>query len=438
MTKSIILLFVGILLAGYKGAVKAEPKESEAETFASIRNFVQVYHTILEEYFEPVSEEALVDNAIAGMYEAGGLEQPSQHQPNTKAVTGRGDKLQQRMRFSAAYGDVAERSSGVSETQILEAAIDRMVGSLDPSSSYMDAESFNALKRQGDRMGTVGVGIKKSQKRFIIDYVIPATPAEAAGLQPGDEIVEIDGESLGGKSTTDAIRMLRGEAGSEVALGLRDHDGIKLAKLSRERVTAARPKFECRLPEQNVLYIRPYGLVTGLDTTLGKLMKALNDHPAGPPDTVILDLRGNGGGVLGVAAGVADLFLNAGTIASIDTRKEGRNLKARPGEGFESVAQVIVLVDKNTASGAELIAAALQDHQRARIVGDHTAGYGTMQTILPMRNGSAIRLTTGRIVRPSGKPLADGVEPDVSMTQEDIEDYSSGDVVAVCPEEGVT
>lgn len=270
--------------------------------------------------------------------------------------------------------------------------------------------------------------------------MIPATPAESAGLQPGDEIVEIDGESLAGKSTTDVIRMLRGKAGSEVALGLRDHDRIKPAKLTRERITAAKPKFECRLPEQNVLYIRPYGLVVGLDSMLGKLMKVLDDNPAEQPDKVILDLRGNGGGVLGVAIGVADLFLNAGTIASIDTRnpKDGMNFKAKPGKGFESVAQVIVLVDKNTASGAELIAAALQDHQRARIVGEHTAGYGTVQTILPMRNGSAIKLTTGRIVRPSGKTIADGVEPDVTMAQENVEDYSSGGVVAVCPEEGMT
>lgn len=163
MKKSIILLFIGILLTGYKGEVKAEPKASEAETFASIRNFSQIYQTILEEYFEPVSEDALVDNAIAGMYEVGGLEQPAQHQPNSKPVTGEGVSLQQQRRFAAAYGDVAARSSGVSETQILEAAIDRMVGSLDPLSSYLDADAFSALKAPGGRGGLLALALRRGR-----------------------------------------------------------------------------------------------------------------------------------------------------------------------------------------------------------------------------------------------------------------------------------
>lgn len=440
MKKSIIILFIGILFTGCKGAVGAEPGANEAESIAQIRKFIQVYQTILNKYLDPVSEDALVDSAIAGMYEAGRVEQPTQILLSSKPASGENVSLQRLGRLSSAYRDVDARSNEVRGPQLWEAAIDRMVGSLDPLSSYLDADTFAALSSRGGRMGDIGVGIKMRQKRFIIDYVIPATPAESAALQSGDEIIEIDGESLEGKSTTHAIRMLRGDAGSEVVLGLRDHDRIRLAKLTRERITAAKPKFECRLPEQNVLYIRPYGLVIGLDRMLGKLMKALDDNPAGQPDKLILDLRGNSGGVLGVAVGVADLFLNAGTIASIQKHnpKDGMTFKTMPGEGFESVGKVTVLVDKYTASGAELIAAALQDNQRASIVGEHTAGYGTVQTILPMRNASAIKLTTGRIVRPSGKPLADGVEPDVSMTQEKIEDYSSGGVVAVCPEEGMT
>lgn len=438
MRKSIILLFVGILLTGCKGAVREEPKANEAETIASLRKFTQVYQTILNKYLDPVSEDALVDNAIAGMYEAGGVEPPEQQQPTSKQTTGKSVYLQRLGRLSTAYRDVDARANGVSGTQLWEAAIHRMVGSLDPLSSYLDADSFAVLKRSAGRVGAIGVGIKMNQERIIIDYVIPATPADSAGLQPGDEIVEIDGESLAGKSTIDTVRMLRGEPGSEVALGLRDNGKIRLAKLIRERITTSKSTFECRLPEQNVLYIRPYGLAAGLNRTLGKLMKALSDNPAGMPEKVVLDLRGNSGGVLGEAVGVADHFLNSGTIATIQTNnpRDGMNFKTTPGGRFESVGQVRVLVDKNTASGAELIAAALQDHQRARIVGEHTGGYGTVQTILPMKNGSAIKLTTGRIVRPSGKPLADGVEPDVSVAQENIEDYSSGSVVAPCPGSG--
>jgi len=438
MRKSIILLFVGILLTGCKGAVREEPKANEAETIASLRKFTQVYQTILNKYLDPVSEDALVDNAIAGMYEAGGVEPPEQQQPTSKQTTGKSVYLQRLGRLSAAYRDVDARANGVSGTQLWEAAIHRMVGSLDPLSSYLDADSFAVLKRSAGRVGAIGVGIKMNQERIIIDYVIPATPADSAGLQPGDEIVEIDGESLAGKSTIDTVRMLRGEPGSEVALGLRDHGKIRLAKLIRERITTSKSTFECRLPEQNVLYIRPYGLAAGLNRTLGKLMKALSDNPAGMPEKVVLDLRGNSGGVLGEAVGVADHFLNSGTIATIQTNnpRDGMNFKTTPGGRFESVGQIRVLVDKNTASGAELIAAALQDHQRAKIVGEHTGGYGTVQTILPMKNGSAIKLTTGRIVRPSGKPLADGVEPDVSVAQENIEDYSSGSVVAPCPGSG--
>lgn len=438
MRKSIILLFVGILLTGCKGAVREEPKANEAETIASLRKFTQVYQTILNKYLDPVSEDALVDNAIAGMYEAGGVEPPEQQQPTSKQTTGKSAYLQRLGRLSTAYRDVDARANGVSGTQLWEAAIHRMVGSLDPLSSYLDADSFAVLKRSAGRVGAIGVGIKMNQERIIIDYVIPATPADSAGLQPGDEIVEIDGESLAGKSTIDTVRMLRGEPGSEVALGLRDNGKIRLAKLIRERITTSKSTFECRLPEQNVLYIRPYGLAAGLNRTLGKLMKALSDNPAGMPEKVVLDLRGNSGGVLGEAVGVADHFLNSGTIATIQTRnpRDGMNFKTTPGGRFESVGQVRVLVDKNTASGAELIAAALQDHQRAKIVGEHTGGYGTVQTILPMKNGSAIKLTTGRIVRPSGKPLADGVEPDVSVAQENIEDYSSGSVVAPCPGSG--
>lgn len=438
MRKSIILLFVGILLTGCKGAVREEPKANEAETIASLRKFTQVYQTILNKYLDPVSEDALVDNAIAGMYEAGGVEPPEQQQPTSKQTTGKSAYLQRLGRLSTAYRDVDARANGVSGTQLWEAAIHRMVGSLDPLSSYLDADSFAVLKRSAGRVGAIGVGIKMNQERIIIDYVIPATPADSAGLQPGDEIVEIDGESLAGKSTIDTVRMLRGEPGSEVALGLRDHGKIRLAKLIRERITTSKSTFECRLPEQNVLYIRPYGLAAGLNRTLGKLMKALSDNPAGMPEKVVLDLRGNSGGVLGEAVGVADHFLNSGTIATIQTNnpRDGMNFKTTPGGRFESVGQIRVLVDKNTASGAELIAAALQDHQRAKIVGEHTGGYGTVQTILPMKNGSAIKLTTGRIVRPSGKPLADGVEPDVSVAQENIEDYSSGSVVAPCPGSG--
>ena len=435
MKKSIILLFIGFLLTGCKGAVGAEPKANEAETIASIKKFSQIYQTILNKYLDPVSEDALVDNAIAGMYEAGRMEQPVQHQPSSKPAIGKGVHLQRLGRLSAAYGDVDARSHGVSGTHLWEAAIHRMVGSLDPLSSYLDADSFAVLSLSAGRAGAIGVGFKMNQESITIDYVIPATPADSAGLKPGDEIFEIDGESLAGKSTIDTVRMLRGDPGSEVALGLRDHGKIRSERLTRERITVSIPKFECRLSEQNVLYLRPYGLAVGLNRTLGKLMKALDDNPTGMPDKVILDLRGNSGGVLGEAVGVSDLFLNSGTIATIQTRnpKDGMNFKTKPGGDFESVGQVTVLVDKNTASGAELIAAALKDHQRARIIGEHTAGYGTVQTILPMKNGSAIKLTTGRIVRPSGKPLADGVEPDVSVSQENIENYSSWPIVAPCP-----
>ena len=435
MRKSILLLFVGILLTGYKSAVGKEPMANEAETFASIRIFSQVYQTILNKYLEPVSEDALVDSAIAGMYEAGRVEQPTEYRPVSKQTGEKGVSLQRLGRLSAAYGDVDARSNGVSGPQLWDAAIHRMVGSLDPQSSYLDADSFAALGRSAGRVGAIGVGIKMKQESLIIDYVIPDTPADSAGLKPGEEIVEIEGESLAGKSTIDAVRMLRGDPGSEVALVLREHGKTRSVRIIRERITAEIPKFECRFSEQNVLYIRPYGLAVGLNRTLGKLMKALDGTPAGMPDSVILDLRGNSGGVLGEAVGVADLFLKSGTISTIQTRKpkDGMNFTARHGGDFEYVGKVTILVDKNTASGAELIAAALKDHQRARVIGEHTGRYGTVQTILPMRHGSAIKLTTGRIVRPSGKPLADGVEPDVSVAQENIENHSSRSAAESCP-----
>ena len=435
MRKSVTLLFVGVLLAGCKAAVSEEPKASEAEAIASIRKFSQIYQTILNEFLEPVSEDALVDSAIAGMYEAGKLEQPTQYRPVSKPAGGKGVSLQRLGRLSAAYGDVDARSNGVSGPQLWEAAIDRMVGSLDPQSSYLDADSFAALGRSAGRVGAIGVGIKVKQESLIIDYVIPDTPADSAGLKPGEEIVEIEGESLAGKSTIDAVRMLRGYPGSEVALVMRDHGKTRSVRIIRERLTAENPKFECRFSEQNVLYIRPYGLAVGLNRALGKLMKALDGTPVGMPDRVILDLRGNSGGVLGEAVGVADLFLKSGTIATIQTRKpkDGMNFSARHGGDFEYVGQVTILVDKNTASGAELIAAALKDHQRARIIGEHTGRYGTVQTILPMRDGSAIKLTTSRVIRPSRKPLADGVEPDVGVSEENIENYSLWPIAVPCP-----
>ena len=324
------------------------------------------------------------------------------------------------------FGDIFERIRAqyveeVDEADLIEAAINGMLTSLDPHSSYLPPDDAEAMQVQ-TRGEFGGLGIEVTQEEGFIKVVSPidGTPAEAAGIESGDFITHVDGESILGLNLDEAVDMMRGVVGSEIVITIVREETPEPFDVSIIRdiikLTAVRTRTE---GESVVLRITTFN-----DQTYPNLRDGLAKEieEAGGIDSVngvIIDLRNNPGGLLTQAIRVSDAFLEKGEIVSTRGRlpEDGDRFNAQPGD-LAMGKPIVVLINGGSASASEIVAGALQDHRRAIVIGTKSFGKGSVQTVMPLRGDGAMRLTTARYYTPSGRSIqALGVSPDIIVEQ---------------------
>ena len=329
------------------------------------------------------------------------------------------------------FGEVYERVrreyvEEVSDKELIEAAIEGMLQSLDPHSSFMNEDTFKDMQVQ-TKGEFGGLGIEVSMEDGFVKVVSPIddTPAFEAGVQAGDFIIEIDGESVYGMTLGDAVDKMRGKVNTEITIKISRGDlepfdiVIVRDKIKVQSVRARR--------EENAAYLRITSFnektESGLIKNINKLTDAIGDDITG----VILDLRNNPGGLLNQAVAVSDAFLERGEIVSTRGRKKSGQQKFNATKGdISNGLPIVVLINGGSASASEIVAGALQDHKRAIIMGTTSFGKGSVQTIIPVQRDSAMRLTTARYYTPSGKSIqATGISPDITVNQAKIEEIKS-------------
>ncbi len=324
------------------------------------------------------------------------------------------------------FGDIFERIRSqyveeVNEADLIEAAINGMLTSLDPHSSYLSPRDAAAMRVQTTgEFG--GLGIEVTQEEGFVKVVSPmdGTPAADAGIEAGDFITHVDGESVLGLTLDQAVDLMRGPVGSEIVITVVRENIAEPFDVSIIRDTIQLIAVRART-EQDTIVLR---VTTFNDQTFRNLKQELEDkiEELGGLDAVngiVLDLRNNPGGLLTQAIRVSDAFLDKGEIVSTRGRnpRDGDRFNAEPGDLVEG-KPIVVLINSGSASASEIVAGALQDHRRAIVVGTKSFGKGSVQTVMPLRGDGAMRLTTSRYYTPSGRSIqALGVSPDIIVQQ---------------------
>ena len=307
----------------------------------------------------------------------------------------------------------------ISDTELMRAALRGLLADLDPHSAYLEKE--NAAQLNEMTTGRyVGIGVELEQRadrQLVVVAPVDDSPAALAGIRAGDVIVAIDDKPIEGRDVDQASRGLRGPPGTTVKLRIRRAGEAEPRDFTLVRAEIARSSVSGRLLEPGYAYVRiaSFQAVTGRDLSkqVLKLAKANKDPLRG----LVLDLRSNPGGVLAAAVASADVFLDGGLVVRSRGRLATANAayRANPGDLLDG-APIVALIDSGTASAAEVLAGALQDHQRGRLVGSRTFGKGSIQSVVPLANGDAVKLTTGRYYTPDGHSIqAHGLKPDVPL-----------------------
>ena len=300
----------------------------------------------------------------------------------------------------------------------MDAAINGLLQSLDPYSAYMTPESFESM--QTETKGKFGgLGIEVGMESGVIKVISPIdnTPASKAGLKAGDYIVKINDVQVQGKTLMDAVNLMRGPVGSNIKITVRRR-GIKKAlifNITREIIQVQSVKSE--LIDDSIGYIRLTSFNENSSKQVKQKINKLNKDRN--LTGYILDLRNNPGGLLSQAIKISDFFLENGEIVSTKSRKISENRKwfAKKGD-ITKGKTVIVLINYGSASASEIVAGALKDHKRAIILGENSYGKGSVQSIIPLKNRGAIRLTIAKYYLPSGKSISDvGVTPDIELEE---------------------
>jgi len=362
-------LVLGALLSIAQG-VLAE-KEQEALPLEDLRTFTEIFAKIKNDYVESIDDKTLLENAIRGM------------------LTG-----------------------------------------LDPHSAYLVPEDYKELQA-GTSGEFGGLGIEVGMEEGFVKVIAPIddTPAERAGVQAGDLIIRLDDTPVKGMSLTEAVRVMRGKPGTDITLTIireGEQQPLKIT-ITRDIIKVASVKH--RLLEPGYGYVRVTQFQSRTGENLRDALNALKEENGGSLQGLVLDLRNNPGGVLSAAVSVSDAFLKKGLIVYTEGRLEEAKLKfnAKPTDLVEG-APMVVLVNGGSASASEIVAGALQDHKRAIVMGQKTFGKGSVQTILPMENGSALKLTTARYYTPSGRSIqATGIAPDIELASVKLARAEDGD-----------
>jgi len=302
----------------------------------------------------------------------------------------------------------------IDTSKVMVGAIGGMLTSLDPHSSYLQPDDFKELQEE-TKGSFSGIGIEITIRDSILTAVSPieGTPAFEQGIQAGDQIIRINGESTKNMTLMEAVKVLRGEKGTEVTITIHRPDWDELKDFTLIRDVIPLHSVKSMNLEPGLFYVR---ITNFQSTTTRDVRKALNKTLKKQPlSGVVLDLRNNPGGLLDQAVKVADVFLDEGVIVSTRGRNAEQDMvfEAHGGSGNFNFPMV-VLVNGGSASASEIVAGALQDHGRAIVIGTQTFGKGSVQTIIPMPNGAGIRMTTARYYTPSGDSIQEtGITPDM-------------------------
>lgn len=306
----------------------------------------------------------------------------------------------------------------VDDRKLLESAVRGMLAGLDPHSTYLDREAYRDIQ-VGTSGEFGGLGIEVGQEDGFIKIISPIddTPAARAGLKSGDLIIRIDDTPTKGISMGDAVKLMRGNAGTTVKLSVVRAGEDKPLDFTLQRELIQVKSVKHRMLDPGFGYVRITQFQTRTAGYLREALDQLQQTSGGKLKGLVLDLRNNPGGVLTGAVDVADTFLNGGLIVYTEGRqRESRqNFNAQPGDLING-APIVVLVNGGSASASEIVAGALQDQHRALIMGTQTFGKGSVQTIMPLPDGAAVKLTTARYFTPSGRSIqAEGITPDVKL-----------------------
>jgi len=351
----------------------ATPAETAAEPIPldDIRLLVEIFHKVKSDYVEPVTDKQLIDNAIKGL-----------------------------------------------------------LAGLDPHSTYLDAEAYEELQ-EGTTGEFGGLGIEVGTEDGFVRVIAPIddTPASRAGVQAGDTIIRLDDMPVKGITLNEAIKKMRGKPGTKISLTLL-RDGVeKPIELTLVRDVIKIRSVRARLLEPGFGYVRVSAFQANTGDDLVAQLEKLKTESKSALKGLVLDLRNNPGGVLGAAVAVSDAFLDAGRIVYTEGRIEDAKLEfdAKPPDLIGG-APLVVLVNEGSASASEIVAGALQDRQRAVIMGRQTFGKGSVQTILPMNNNAAIKITTARYYTPNGRSIqAEGIKPDIQIDKLKVADFNPED-----------
>ena len=308
----------------------------------------------------------------------------------------------------------------INQADVMDDAINGMLQSLDPYSAYMTPEMFSEM--QTETSGEFGgLGIEVGMEHGVVKVISPIdnTPASRAGVKAGDYIIKINDTQVQGKTLFQAVDLMRGPVGSAIEITIR-RKGVKKSivfNIIREIIQIESVSAE--LIDKNIGYLRLSSFNENSSSQLKKKIKEIRKQ--GSIKGYIIDLRNNPGGLLSQAIKISDFFLNDGEIVSTRGRKNSDNRKwfAKKGD-LTNGKPIIVLTNYGSASASEIVAGALKDHKRAIIIGENSYGKGSVQSIIPLKNEGAIRLTISKYYLPSGKSISDvGVEPDITVEESD-------------------
>jgi|TARA_B100000959_G_scaffold134110_1_gene140545 carboxyl-terminal processing protease len=322
------------------------------------------------------------------------------------------------------FGEVLEKINKeyvdeIDQSKSMDSAINGLLQSLDPYSSYMSPEILNEM--QTETSGEFGgLGIEVSMESGVVKVISPIddTPASRAGIKAGDYIVKINDNQVQGKSLSEAVDLMRGPVGSGIELTVRRRGEKKALTFNIVREIIQVQSVKTDLLEKNIGYIRLTSFNENSGDQIKKKLKELEKN--NKVKAYILDLRNNPGGLLSQAIRITDFFLDNGEIVSTKGRKTSENRKwfAKKGDILNSKT-LVVLINYGSASASEIVAGALKDHKRAILLGENSYGKGSVQSIIPLKNDGAIRLTVAKYYLPSGKSISEvGVSPDIEVSEE--------------------
>jgi len=322
------------------------------------------------------------------------------------------------------FGEVLEKINKeyvdeFNQSESMDSAINGLLQSLDPYSSYMSPKIFDEMQTEtSGKFG--GLGIEVSMEAGVVKVISPIddTPASRAGIKAGDYIVKINDIQVQGKSLSEAVDLMRGPVGSGIELTIRRRGEKKALTFNIIREVIQVQSVKSEVIDENIGYIRLTSFNDNSSDQIEKQIKKLKKNKN--INSFILDLRNNPGGLLTQAIKISDFFLENGEIVSTKSKKKSENRKwfAKKGDITEGKT-LLVLINYGSASASEIVAGALKDHKRAIIIGENSYGKGSVQSIIPLKNRGAIRLTVAKYYLPSGKSISEvGVRPDIEVNEE--------------------